>query len=178
MTRIYSYTLNWLSDRFASLSIMISISTCSFTEILMKLYLFLFLSYIIVFFCCKINVSLATIKLFCLLYCPVLGCQAKQPLYTPSTHKLMPMPMASVATITLQGLAGSLNLSACSIFVAGGKPAAVWGHSFSLFLLLRLFLCYTFILLQSIYKFCLLFHCSRENALQSKSISVLNGKKR
>jgi hypothetical protein len=38
------------------------------------------------------------------------------------THRFSPMPMASVATRTLQELSGSLNFWAWASFVPGGKP--------------------------------------------------------
>lgn len=47
-------------------------------------------------------------------------------------YKLSPIPMASVATITLQLLLGSLNFAACANFVPGGRPPYITATSFPL----------------------------------------------
>ena len=43
----------------------------------------------------------------------------------PRTHRLSPMPMASVATNTLHGLSGSLNFCAWAIFVPANTQLTV-----------------------------------------------------
>jgi len=54
-------------------------------------------------------------------------------MYTDNTYKFKPIPIALVATRTLQGLLGSLNFAACASLVPGGKPPYITAISIPLF---------------------------------------------